>query len=84
MKFVVQLPSTDIFELFKQPHAELYQRGLLRLGSENSFYYLISAFFNATSRQQIYLTGADSVRQSVKDGFYPGGFSVFHLLKFGW
>ena len=84
LKFVVQLPSTDIFELFKQPHAELYQRGLLRLGSENSFYYLISAFFNATSRQQIHLTGADSVRQPVKDGFYPGGFSVFHLLKFGW
>ena len=83
MKFVVQFPSTDIFELFKQPHAELYQSGLLRLASENSFYYMISAFFNAPSRQQIYLKGADSVRQPVKDEFYPGGFSVFHLLKFG-
>ena len=83
MKFAVQLPLTDIFELFRQPHAELYQRGLLRLTSENSFYYMISAFFNAPSRQQIYLKGADSVRQPVKDEFYPGGFSVFHLLKFG-
>ena len=84
LKFVVQLPLTDIFKLFKQPHAELYQRGLLRLAPENSFYHLISAFFNATSRQQIYRIRADSVRQTVKDEFYLVGFSVFHLLKFGW
>ena len=83
LKFVVQLPLTDIFKLFKQPHAELYQRGLLRLAPENSFYHLISAFFNGTSRQQIYRIRADSVRQTVKDEFYPVGFSVFHLLKFG-
>ena len=78
-----QLPLTDIFKLFQQPHAELYQSGLLRLAPENSFYFLISAFFNATSRQQIYRIRADSVRQSVKDEFYLVGFSVFHLLKFG-
>ena len=84
LKFVVQLPLADIFKLFKQPHAELYQRSLLRLAPENSFYHLISAFFNATSRQQIYHIRADSVRQPVKDEFYPVGFSVFHLLKFGW
>lgn len=84
LKFVVQLPLTDIFKLFKHPHAELYQRGLLRLAPENSFYNLISAFFNATSRQQIYRIRAVSVRQTVKDEFYLVGFSVFHLLKFGW
>ena len=51
LKFVVQLPSTDIFELFKQPHAELYQRGLLRLGSENSFaWYLLSSTLQVDSK----------------------------------
>ena len=83
LKFVVQLPLTDIFKLFRQRHLELYQRGLLRLASENSFYWLISAFFNVPSRQQTYVIREDSVRQSVKDGFYPGSYSVFHLLKFG-
>ena len=83
LKFVVRLPLTDIFKLFRQPHLELYQRGLLRLASENSFYWLISAFFNVPSRQQTYVIREDSVRQPVKDGFYPGSYSVFHLLKFG-
>ena len=82
LKFVVQLPLTDIFKLFRKPHLELYQRSLLRLASENSFYWLISAFFNVPGRQQTYVIREDSVRQPVKDEFYPGSYSVFH--QFVW